>query len=278
MKNPPVDYRDQTTLITGASSGIGAEFARQLAERGSDLVLVARRLDRLESLAEKLSERFGVRVEAIALDLTQPAVGAILAEEVERRGLQVTSLINNAGFGTFGSFHEEDLERVRKEITLDVLALVDTSHAFIGALRSSGTGFLINVASNAAYQPTPNMAVYGAAKAFVLSFTESLWYESRGTGLRVLALSPGATSTEFFDVVGTDAADGGTPHQTPAQVVDTALRAIDRKNPPPSVISGRRNQIMALGGRFVSRRLLVSVLGRMTGEAQRPESPVSPTT
>ena len=277
MMNSPVDYRGQTTLITGASSGIGAEFARQLAERGSDLILVARRLDRLESLAEKLSERLGVRVDVIALDLSQPAVGAILAAEVERRGLHVTSLINNAGFGTYGQFHKEDAERVRKEIALDVAALVDISHAFIGALRSSGTGFLINVASNAAYQPTPNMAVYGAAKAFVLSFTEALWYESRGTGLRVLALSPGATSTEFFDVVGTDAADGGTPRQTPTQVVDTALRVLDHKNPPPSVISGRRNQIMALGGRFVSRRLLVSVLGRMTGQAQQPESRVPPT-
>jgi short-subunit dehydrogenase len=273
----PVYYRGQTILITGASSGIGAEFARQLAERGSDLILVARRLDRLESLADKLSERFGVRVEVIALDLSQPAVGPILAAEVERRGLNVTSLINNAGFGSYGQFHEEDAERVRKEITLDVLTLVDISRALVGALRASGTGFLINVASNAAYQPTPNMAVYGAAKAFVLSFTEALWYESRGTGLRVLALSPGATSTEFFDVVGTDAADGGTPRQTPAQVVDTALRALDRKNPPPSVISGRRNQIMALGGRFVSRRLLVSVLGRITGQAQQPETPVPPT-
>jgi NAD(P)-dependent dehydrogenase (short-subunit alcohol dehydrogenase family) len=139
MMNSPVDYRGQTTL----SSDIGAEFARQLAERGSDLILVARRLDRLESLAEKLSERFGVRIDAIALNLSQ-----------------------------------------------------------------------------------------------------------------------------FFDVLGTDAADGGTPRQTPAQVVDTALRALDRKNPAPSVISERRNQIMALGGCFVSRRLLISVLGRMTGQAQ----------
>jgi uncharacterized protein len=275
--NSPVDYPGQTTLITGASSGIGAEFAHQLAERGSDLILVARRLDRLESLAQKLSERFGVRVETIALDLSQPAVGAILAAEVERRGLHVTSLINNAGFGTYGQFHQEDAERVRNEIALDVAALVDISHAFIGVLRSGGTGFLMNVASNAAYQPTPNMAVYGAAKAFVLSFTEALWYESRVTGLRVLALSPGATNTEFFDVVGTDAADGGTPRQTPAQVVDTALRALDRKNPPPSVVSGRRNQITALGGRFLSRRLLVRLLGRMTGQAQQPESPVPPT-
>jgi NAD(P)-dependent dehydrogenase (short-subunit alcohol dehydrogenase family) len=125
---------------------------------------------------------------------------------------------------------------------------ISASQPAVGALRSGGTGFLINVASNAAYQPTPNMAVYGAAKAFVLSFTESLL----GTGLRVLALSPGATSTEFFDVVGTDAADGGTPRQIPAQVVDTALRVLDRKNPPPSVVSGRRNQIMAFGGRFLS--------------------------
>lgn len=257
-----IDYSCQSTLITGASSGIGAEFARQLAARGSDLILVARRRDRLETLASTLEGQYWVQVAVIAFDLGQPGAGALLAAEVAARSLNVTSLVNCAGFGTYGPFHLEDPERLRTEVALDVAAVVDITRVFIDALRTHGTGVLINVASNAAYQPIPNMAIYAASKAFVLSFTEALWYETRDTGLRVLALSPGATSTEFFDVAGTDAADGGTPRQTPTQVVHTALRALDRRNPPASVISGRRNHLMALTGRLVSRRLLITLMAR----------------
>ncbi|WP_416982661.1 SDR family NAD(P)-dependent oxidoreductase [Streptomyces sp. T028] len=259
-----VDYRGQTTLITGASSGIGAEFARQLAERGSDLVLVARRRERLEALAAELVSAYGVAVVPLPFDLGQPLAGEALAAEAARRGLAVTSLVNNAGFGTFGPFHRENPDRLREEIALDVTAVVDISRAFIEQLRSAGRGVLVNVASMAAYQPDPQMAVYGATKAFVLSFTEALWYESRGTGLRVIAVSPGATRTEFFDVVGTLDAAGGTKLSEPGDVVRDALRALDRRNPPPSVISGRLNHAMALAGRLVSRRRMVNTLGRMT--------------
>ncbi|MFF3862822.1 SDR family NAD(P)-dependent oxidoreductase [Streptomyces sp. NPDC002209] len=259
-----VDYRDRTTLITGASSGLGAEFARQLAARGSDLVLVARREDRLKALAGELSAAHGVSVEVIAMDLAVEGCGERLAAEVERRGITVSSVINNAGFGTYGLFHEEDPQRLRQEVGLDVMAVVDISRAFIGPLRSRGEGVLVNVASSAAYQPVPNMAVYGATKAFVLSFTEALWQESRGNGLRVLALSPGATRTEFFDVVGTEDAASGTKMQTSEEVVRTALKALDRKNPPPSVVSGALNRIMTLSGRFASRRTVVRIVGRMT--------------
>ncbi len=259
-----VDYRGQITLVTGASAGIGAEFARQIAARGSHLVLVARRQERLDKLAAELTAAHGVQATAIPLDLSQPAAGQTLAEEVARRGLTVTSVVNNAGFGTFGAFHTEDPQRLREEICVDVAGVVDISRAFIEPLRTSGTGVLINVASMAAYQPVPNMAVYAAAKAFVLSFTEALWQESLGTGLRVLALSPGATSTEFFDVIGTDTADGGTRRQTPQEVVATALRALDRRTPPPSVISGRLNRVMASLGRAVTRRRAVLLMGSMT--------------
>ena len=127
-----------------------------------------------------------MRAAAIPLDLSLPTAGRKLAEEVNRRGLAVTSLVNNAGFGTFGPFHAEDPERIREEINVNVASVVDISRAFIGRLRASGTGVLINVASMAAYQPILNMAVYAAAKAFVLSFTEALWQESFGTGLRVI--------------------------------------------------------------------------------------------
>jgi len=263
-----VDYHGQTTLITGASSGIGLEFARQFAGRGSDVVLVARRLDRLEKLAEELAAAHGVRAEAIPLDLGLPGAGRTLAAEVDRRGLAVTSLVNNAGFGTFGPFHAEDPGRLREEINVDVVSVVDVSRAFIGRLRAAGTGVLINVASMAAYGPIPNMAVYAASKAFVVSFTEALWQESLGTGLRVMALSPGATRTEFNDVLGTEEATRGAAFQTPRQVVETALRALDRRAPPPSVVSGRPNRLMAGAARLLSlllsRRRAVLLTASMT--------------
>jgi hypothetical protein len=257
----PVDYRNQTTLITGASAGIGVEFARRLARRGSDLVLVARRQDRLEKLAAELETAHGIKATAIPLDLSRPDAGATLAALTAERGLSVTSLINNAGFGTWGPFHDESAERLREEIGVNVAGVVDVSRAFIEQLRAHGKGVLINVASVAAYQPIPGMAVYAATKAFVLSFTEALWQESRDSGLRVLALSPGATSTEFFEVIGTEDADGGTARQTPEQVVETALQTLDRRNPPPSVVSGRRNHVMTVAGRLLTRRRLVIATG-----------------
>jgi short-subunit dehydrogenase len=258
-----VDYSKQTTIITGASSGIGVEFAREFARRGSDVVLVARRLDRLEELAAELNASYGVRVESIPLDLSLPAAGQTLAEEVEQRGLAVTSLVNNAGFGTFGPFHTEDPERVREEINVNVASVVDISRTFIEQLRAAGNGVLVNLASLAAYGPIPNMAVYAASKAFVLNFTEALWQESLGTGLRVLLLSPGATRTEFNDVVGTEQATSGASFQTPQQVVQTAMRALDRRS-PPSVISGRMNRMVPSLGRVLSRRRMVLVSGNMT--------------
>lgn len=261
-----VDYRGQLTLVTGASSGLGAEFARQLARRGSDLVLVARRRDRLEALAGELSSRHGVTAHVEVRDLGEERAGEVLAAELRERGLVVTSLVNNAGFGTFGPFHREDPARLRQEIAVDVTAVVDLSRAFIDQLREHGRGVLVNVASMAAYQGNPGMAVYGATKAFVLSLTEALWAESRGTGLRVMALSPGATRTEFFDVTGTLDAAGGRPLQDPGEVVATALRALDRRNPPPGVIAGRRNRVLAGAARhLMSRAQVVRAIGRLTG-------------
>src|ERR1044072_6284345 len=145
-----VDYRGQTTLITGASAGIGAEFARQIAARGSPVTRVARRRQRLDKLPAELPAAHGVQATAIPLDLSQPAAGQTLAEEVARRDLTVTSVVNNAGFGTFGPFHTEDPQRLREEISVDVAGGVDISRAFIAPLRAHGTGALINDASMAA--------------------------------------------------------------------------------------------------------------------------------
>jgi short-subunit dehydrogenase len=260
-----VDYRNQTTLITGASSGLGALFARRLAARGSDLVLVARRTDRLESLAAELA---GAGVTTIGMDLAQPGAGAKLAAAVAERGIGVTSLINNAGFGTHGLFHEAEPQRVTDEITLNVTSLTEITRAFVEPLRAHGGGVLVNVASIAGFSPSPTLAVYAATKAYVLSFTEALWAESRGTGLRVMALCPGATETEFFDVAG-QGADGGTARMRADTVVDLAMKALDRRNPPPSLITGTRNRVMMGASRLAGRRITVAALGVMMRQTDR---------
>lgn len=263
-----LDYRGGLILVTGASSGIGAEFARRLAERGADLVLVARREDRLTALATELMAAHNRKVTVLARDLAEPDAAEQLAAELRDRGLRLTGLVNNAGFGLHGSFDAEPAERLRTEIAVDVQAVVELTRTFIDDLRAAEQGVLINVASMAAYQPVPRMAVYGAAKAFVLSFTEALWEEYRGTGLRVLTLSPGAAETEFFDIAGPEAAGGRRRLQTPRQVVDTALRTLDRRDPPPSIAVGRANRLVLVLGRLASRRRSVRLMGRLTAPAR----------
>ncbi|HWO64821.1 MAG TPA: SDR family NAD(P)-dependent oxidoreductase [Umezawaea sp.] len=265
---PRPDYRSHTVIVTGASSGIGATFAHALAARGANLILVARRLDRLQRLASELERKHRVTATAIALDLTSPAVGPDLKAAVAGAGLAATSLINNAGFGTFGEFAGEDPARLAQEIAVDVSAPVQLSSAFLPDIVAA-QGFLINVASMAAYTPTPRMAVYGATKAFVLNFTESLWAELRGSGVTAFALSPGATSTEFNAVVGTDDATAGAKARTPEDVVATALSHLESRNPGPSVIDGRSNRMAASIGRLVSRRTSVAMMHRLTDPARR---------
>ena len=254
-----IDYHNQTTIVTGASSGLGAEFARQLAARGSNLVLVARRADRLKTLAEELTLAHGVAVTVVARDLGQPDAGRTLRAELESRGIHATGLVNNAGFGTHDTFGNEDPDRLQAMIALNVGALVDLSRAYIDPLTSAGTGVLINVASLLGFQPTPYLAVYGATKAFVLSFTESLWEEARGTGLRVLAISPGAVETEFYDSAGSQSADYGVKRATPQDVVRIALKTLDRASGPPSVITNGRP--LALMSKFLPRRRVVRFMG-----------------
>jgi short-subunit dehydrogenase len=256
-----IDYHRQTVIVTGASSGLGAEFARQLARRGANLVLVARRADRLENLAAELTRAHGVTVTVVARDLGLPDAGRTLRAELESRGIYATGLVNNAGFGTNNEFADEDPDRLQGMIALNISALVDLSRAYIGPLSSADTGVLINVASLLGFQPIPYMSVYGATKAFVLSFTESLWEETRGTNLRVLAVNPGAMQTEFFDVAGNQSADYGTKRATPEQVVRIALDTLDRRSAPPSVITNSRS--LALLSRLLPRRHVVRIMGWM---------------
>jgi short-subunit dehydrogenase len=255
-------YCGTTALVTGASAGLGTEFATRFAERGADVVLVARREDRLRALADELQRRHGITATVIGLDLALTDAPARLRRELDDRGIRLQSLVNNAGFGMKGGFAEADAARVAEMVQLNVAALVGISREFLPDMIADGRGVLVNIASTGAYQPCPNMAVYGATKAFVLSFTEALAYEARDSGLGVLALSPGATRTEFFDVVGTpDAAVGR--FQTPEQVVALAFRELDRRDAPPSVVSGRINAVTARLVGMMPRRLALSISGRV---------------
>jgi uncharacterized protein len=245
-----------TALITGSSGGIGEEFAVALAQQGVNLVLVARREDKLTELRERLLARHpGLTVDVIAADLSQPGSGKVLADDIAARGRRIDVLINNAGVGAHGTFADTDPDETAAQIQLNVGTLVDLTARLLPAMVTARHGLVINVASTAAFQPTPSMAVYGATKAFVLSFTEALWYETRKTGVRVFALCPGATETEFFERTGEQFMTRG--RQTPQQVVQTALGALDKSS--PTVVSGLVNTLLANGYRVAPRSVLAGV-------------------
>ncbi|MFJ4210935.1 SDR family NAD(P)-dependent oxidoreductase [Paenarthrobacter sp. NPDC089675] len=254
-------YSGTTALITGASSGLGAEFASRFAARGANLVLVARRADRLEDLGQQLRAKHGVSVTVLPMDLGQSGAGRALAAELSGRGITVDTLVNNAGFGTRRPLVEEDPDVIASEIALNVSALVDITRAFLPGMLASGKGALVNVASTAAFQPIPGMAVYGATKAFVLSFTEAVAHETKGSDLRVLALCPGATRTEFFEVLGSESAAVGAM-QSSAQVVETALKALGGNTTPASVVSGWANRVAAGFAQRLPRALTVAIAAR----------------
>lgn len=262
-----VDYRSQTVLITGASAGIGAAFARALAARGAHLALVARRADRLAALADEL--RRTARVEVFAFDLSAPDAAARLHRAVTDRGLHVTSLINNAAVGSFALFADADPGQLATEIAVDVAAPVQLTAAFLPGLRRAGTGFVINVAGVTGYLPSPRMAVYSATKAFMLSFTESLWTELRGTGLTVFAVAPGATATDFTAGMGPDAAvlTAGALRR-PEDVVATALRHLEGRDPGPTVVDGTANRLTLTATRFLTRRQSAALTSRIFDPAR----------
>lgn len=249
-------------LITGASAGLGAEYARQFAARRHNLVLVARREQALTDLAAQLRSAHGVEVTVIAQDLARPDAAAELHSRTEELGIEVDTLINNAGFGTHGDLADADVQRITDEITLNCTTLVGLTMRYLPAMRARGRGTLINIASTAAFQPLPHMAVYGATKAFVLSFTEALWAEEKPNGIRVLAVCPGATATEFFEVAGESAAVG--IKRTAAQVVEHTLRELDGGK--PSFVDGGINAFTAhILTRLVPRRVTLAITGRAMG-------------
>jgi short-subunit dehydrogenase len=252
-----------TTLITGASSGIGETFARRFAALGRNVILVARSEDKLVSLCNELGRMSSIRAQYVVMDLSKSESPARLFEETEKRGLVIDMLINNAGFGSMGEFTRLDLARELEMIDLNVTALVDLTYRFLLPMRARKQGTIINVASTAGFQPVPFMATYAATKAFVLSFSEALWEENRPHGVHVMALCPGVTETNFFD-----AAQIQKPPlrwaQTPEEVVETALRGLARGK--SHIVSGWTNLFMIESERLVPR----SFVARITGRVLRP--------
>jgi len=253
------------TLVTGASSGIGAEFARALRVRGHSVILVARRRERLEKLASELGGEPHAIVEPC--DLAQEGAAEWLRVRVAERELAIDGVVNCAGLGLTGPFADQPSEVVRAMCDVNVRALVELTRLFLPPMLERRRGFVINVASNAAFQPIPFLAVYAATKAFVLSFTEAVADEVRGSGVRVQALCPGITSTEFLDVSETRAElkVRRLPTMTPRQVVETSLDALERGR--LRVVVGLSNRVLG----FVTRRLAPAGLARrVAGELYRP--------
>jgi short-subunit dehydrogenase len=253
------------TLITGASAGLGAEFARQFAAQHHDLVLIARREHALEALADELRSTHGVNVTVIAQDLSRPESAAELHSRTAALGIEVDVLVNNAGFGTHGDLIRADPDRLADEIQLNCGTLVGLTARYLPGMRSRRSGTIINIASTAAFQPVPHMAVYGATKAFVRSFTEALWAEEKKYGIRVLAVCPGATATEFFDIAGESAAVG--VKRSAKQVVDHTMRELSGAK--PSFVDGAVNAFTArILTRVIPSRVTIAVTGLAMGRGK----------
>jgi short-subunit dehydrogenase len=252
-----------TALVTGASAGIGAEIARELAARGHGVTLVARRLDRLEELADELESEHGVRAEALDCDLADPAARAALPRRVEELGFEVDVLVNNAGFGTAGPFHESDVEREVQLVRILVEAVVDLTGRFVPAMVARGRGAILNVASTAGFTPLPNMAGYGAAKAWARSFSAALHEELGPRGVAVTALCPGPVNTEFFEVAGPTPIEKLVPKPfwvDPDHVARTAVDALARNR--AEVVPGRPMSALMAGARLVPQEIRNPFAGR----------------
>ena len=252
-----MDVTGSTALVTGASGGIGAGIARALAARGADVVLVARSADRLEALAAEIRTRHGREALVLPADLSTPGAGARVQEALAGRRVDV--LVNNAGFGLSGRLADTaDPSRLSAMITLNCVALTDLTARLLPAMVERGSGAVVNIASMAAYMPAPGFAAYAASKAFVLSLTQALWAETRGTGVRVAALSPTVTDTGFFEVAG-EAAGAGLRRRSVEQVVATFFDTLDADR--PVVVDGRRNELLAAAARLTPRGPFLRVLG-----------------
>jgi len=257
---PPSD--SSTCLVTGASSGIGEAFARELAGRGRGVTLTARRKERLVKLASELTDRYRVRAEVVTCDLSSAAARRRMIKTIADRGLEVEVLVNNAGFGSAGRFQDLDGESEVQMVRTNVEAVVDLCVAYVPQMVARRRGAVLNVASVAAYQPVPRQSTYAATKAFVLSFSEGLHADLRGTGVTSTALCPGPTRTEFGDAAGIPDELMRIPglSYSAEEMAAAGVQAMERGR--RAVIPGATNVAGAVGGRLMPRALLLPLLDR----------------
>lgn len=258
----------KTALITGASFGIGLELARIFAREGYDLILVARTADKLRQLASELEKAHGSRSLVLATDLTEPGAPAYILDQTSKAGIPVEVLVNNAGFGQYGLFAENDLEECLRQIQLNVTTLTHLTRLYLPQMLERNSGHILNLASTAAFQPGPLMAVYFATKAYVLHLSEALSNELQGTGVTVTCLCPGATATEFHkraNATGMNLLRMGS--MDARTVAEDGYRAMMAGK--PVVISGLKNWLVAQSVRFSPRRL-VTAIARKTQESRNP--------
>lgn len=248
-------------LITGGSGGLGRAFAHQLALREMDVVLTSRTTSELEQVAASVHDLTGVDTRVVAADLSAPEGRATLLDTLAHEGIQVHTLVNNAGFGSIGAFAELSADRLDAEVALNVGGVVHLTRALLPDMLAAHDGEIVNVASTAAFQPMPTMAVYAASKAFVLSFTEALWDELKGTGVQAIALCPGPTDTGFFDHAGDDSVLAR--RRTPDQVVTTCLDALAKGR--PAVVDGRFNAAQAYVAKIAPARIAAPLARRVLG-------------
>lgn len=244
-------------IVTGASGGLGQAYARYLASSGLAVGLVARNAAAMEALAAELSDKWGVETRIWVCDLTDESDRAALITDLS--GMQVDTLINNAGYGLLGEVSELDAARQSAMVTLNCVALTELTQAVLPQLIGAAQGTIINVASTAAFQPIPRMAAYAGSKAYVLRFTEGLWAETKGSGVRVIAICPGPTDTAFFQVAGDDQVMSN--RRTPEQVVQTTFAGL-RAN-KPYVVDGPSNSFLAALAGVVPARLAMRISGRL---------------
>lgn len=261
----PSPADDRTCLVTGASSGIGAEIARQLTQRGHGVTLVARREDRLREVAAEIHGDTGVRCEVLACDLTDEQARADLVTRLDELGLDVEVLVNNAGFSTMGPVHRSDPAREVAMIRTNVEAVAHLCSLFLPGMVGRRRGAVLNVASTAAFQPLPGQAGYAASKAFVLSYTHALRGELQGTGVTATALCPGPVQTGFAEAagIGDEQAAEAMPRFMWVPVETVAAQAVAGLDAGRAVvIPGPANVLSAVGGHLAPRRLLVPIIAR----------------
>ncbi|MCU1353715.1 MAG: ydfG 2 [Acidimicrobiales bacterium] len=260
----PAPAADRTCLVTGASSGIGAEIARQLVAKGYGVTLVARRADKLQELADELGDR-GVRVEVVAADLADRGARRAMLDEVASRGLAIDVLVNNAGLSTVGAVQRSNPDAEVNMIEVDVVAVAELCSRVVPGMVERGQGAVLNVASTAAFQPLPGQAGYGGCKAFVLSYTQALAGELAGTGVSATALCPGPVDTGFGETAGFDKeeAEAALPKFMWEPVENVAKVAIDGMEKGRSVaIPGPANRAAAVFARLAPKQFLVPLLAK----------------